>query len=169
MRCIEVVTRPGTLVHPELPAAVGWGFQHVGAEIADAVRHALEAALPGVTPRITANAILLQAVHHMCRHGQTVEQVEVLDFSSFGQGDSDASPWHDGWGMPGIAAAVPLPSIELYESVRPGMVEQLEFVPDSAGAGKWRGSPGTRAVIRLSRPGQGELHLNAVVVARRPG
>lgn len=169
MRCIDVVTCPKTVVDPVLPAPVGWGFNHVGAEVADAVRHALEAALPGVTPRIAANGVLLQAVHHLSRHGQTVEQAELLDLSSFGQGDSDAAPDHDGWGLPGLSAAVPLPSIELYESTRPGLIEAIEFATDSAGPGKWRGSPGTRAVIRLPRPTLGELSLDAVVVPRVPG
>lgn len=166
MRCVDIVAPQGTLVNPALPGPVGWGMQHVGAEIAEAVSQALDQALPGKVGQITSNAMLFFSVHHVRRHGRTVEQVEVFDYSNFGQGDSDATSEHDGWGAPGIAARLPLPSIELYESEREGRVEELEFAQDSAGAGTWRGSPGTRAVVSLPRPGAGELHLTAVVVPR---
>jgi N-methylhydantoinase B len=71
--------------------------------------------------------------------------------------------------MPGISARVPLPSIELYESDCDGVIDALEFLPDSAGAGRWRGSPGTRTIVTLRRPPSGELHLTAVVVPRDYG
>jgi N-methylhydantoinase B len=166
IRRVNLVTPPGTLVNPTFPAPTGWGLQHPGNEIAEAVCTALSKALPGRVGRVTANAMLLFSIHQLARHGQTVEQVEAFDFSNFVQGDSDASSEHDGWGMPGIAASVPLPSIELYEAERGGRIEQLEYASDSGGAGAKRGSPGTVAIISLPQPSAGALHLTAAVVPR---
>ncbi|MCD6673997.1 MAG: hydantoinase B/oxoprolinase family protein [Burkholderiaceae bacterium] len=165
LRCVEVLAPEGTVVNPKYPAPTGWGLQHLGNEISNAVCEALEKAIPGRAGRVTANSILLYAVHRQARHGQTVEQLEVIDFSDLVQGDSDASAEQDGWGLPGIAARVPLPSIELYEAGRGGRVEQLEYAIDSCGAGEHRGSPGTVAVIALPQLEAGALHLTAVVMA----
>ncbi|CAE6753850.1 Acetophenone carboxylase delta subunit [Paraburkholderia domus] len=166
MRCVKVIAPEGSLVNPTYPAPTGWGLQHIGCEIAEAVGVALDRALPGCGGRVAANAMLLFSIHHLARHGQTVEQAEVFDFSSFVQGDADATAHHDGWGLPGIAARVPLPSVELYEASRGGRVERFEYQIDSAGAGMQRGSPGTVAVLSLPRPAAGEFRLTAVVVPR---
>lgn len=164
LRCIEVLAPEGTVVNPKYPAPTGWGLQHLGNEISNAVCKALEQAIPGRAGRVTANSMLLYAIHRQARHGQTVEQLEVIDFSDLVQGDADASVEQDGWGLPGIAARVPMPSIELYEAERGGYVEQLEYAVDSCGAGEHRGSPGTVAVIALRQPQAGALHLTAVVM-----
>ena len=166
LRRVTLITPPGTAVNPTVPAPTGWGMQHLGSEIADAVGAALSTALPERVGRAMANCMLLFSIHRLARHGQTQEQVEVFDFSNFAQGDSDANSECDGWGMPGIAARVPLPSIELYEAERGGRIERLEYVTDSCGAGHRRGSPGTVAVISLSRPAAGALHLTATVMPR---
>lgn len=166
MRCLNVIAPERTLVNPVLPAPTGWCLQHLGNEVSDAVCDALSKALPERVGRVTANELLLFSIHRLARHGQTIEQVEMFDFSSFVQGDSDATADHDGWGMPGIAARIPLPSIELYEAERGGRVEQIEYAADSAGPGTQRGSPGTVAVISLPRPTAGDLHLTASVVTR---
>ncbi|SAL78944.1 5-oxoprolinase (ATP-hydrolyzing) [Caballeronia choica] len=166
MRCVNVIAPEGTLVNPRYPAPTGWGLQHAGCEIAEAVSAAIDLALPGHGGRVTSNAMLLFSIHHLARHGRTVEQAEMFDFSNFALGDTDATAEHDGWGLPGIAARVPLPSVELYEAGRGGRVDQFEYAIDSGGPGTQRGSPGTRAVISLPRPPAGELRLTAVVVPR---
>jgi N-methylhydantoinase B len=165
LRCVEVLAPEGSVVNPKYPAPTGWGLHHLGNEISNAVCEALEKAVPGRAGRVTANSILLYAIHRQSRYGQTVEQLEVIDFSCLAQGDADASAEQDGWGLPGIAARVPLPSVELHEAEHGGRVEQLEYVVDSCGAGEHRGSPGTVVVIALPRPEAGALHLTAVVMA----
>lgn len=163
MRCLHIRTPEGSLVNPTFPAPVGWGGQHLGNEIADAVGSALGDALPEHVGKITSNTPLLFSVYKLCRHGNTLEQVEAFDLSNFVQGDANATSGHDGWGMPGIAARVPLPSVELYESWRGGMIRKLEYAIDSAGPGANRGSPGTVSVITLPLPDKGQIHLTAMV------
>jgi N-methylhydantoinase B len=164
LRRIELVLPEGSLVNPTLPAPTGLGEQHVGHEVASAVTLALTAALPDQAARVTANSMLLFSTYRATRHGQTLEQIESHDLSNFVQGGTDGSPERDGWGMPGAAARVPLPSIELYQTERGGRIEALEYTVDSAGAGCQRGSPGTSAVISLPRMADGVLQVTSMVV-----
>lgn len=164
MEALEIVAPEGTLVNPRYPAPIGWAMQHPGYEIASAVLAALRKAVPDLVSNMTANAPLLFAISHQIRHGYTVEQTEFLELSHFIQGGCDGANGRDGWGMPGIAAHIPPPSIELYEAGRGGRVEKMEFLPDSSGAGAYRGGPGTEAVIILPKPSVGELHLTAAVI-----
>ena len=165
MDTVEIVAPEGTLVNPRYPAPIGWAMQHPGYEIASAVLEALRQAVPDLVSNMTANTPLLFAISHQIRHGFTVEQTEFIELSHFLQGGCDGANGRDGWGMPGIAAHVPFPSVELYEAGRGGWVEKLEYLTDSSGPGTCRGGPGTEAVIVLPKPSVGELHLTACVEA----
>lgn len=163
LRAISLTLPPASLVNPNLPAPTGWGERHVGHQVASAVTLALAAALPEHAARVTANSMLLFSTYRATRHGQTVEQLESYDLAHFAQGGSDGSTEHDGWGMPGAAARIPLPSIELYQAERGGRIESLEYAQDSAGAGRHRGSPGTTAVITLPQIERGVLEITSLV------
>jgi N-methylhydantoinase B len=165
MDTVEIIAPEGTLVNPRYPAPIGWAMQHPGHEIAAAVLEALRRAVPDLVSNMTANTPLLFAISHQIRHGHTVEQTEFIELSHFTQGGCDGAHGRDGWGMPGIAAHVPLPSIELYETGRGGRVEKFEYVVDSSGAGAFRGGPATEAVVVLPKPSVGELHLTACLLA----
>lgn len=45
-----------------------------------------------------------------------------------------------------------LPSIEMNELQYPMRIERHEYVPDTAGPGRWRGAPGVGTVIRFLSP-----------------
>jgi N-methylhydantoinase B len=165
MDAIEIVAPEGTLVNPRYPAPIGWAMQHLGHEIASAVLEALQRAVPDSVANMTANAPLLFAISHQIRHGCTVEQTEFIELSHFTQGGCDGANGRDGWGMPGVAAHVPLPSIELYEAGGRGRVEKFEYLIDTSEAGAFRGGPATEAVIVLPKPAVGELHLTACLIA----
>src|SRR5207245_1653824 len=60
-----------------------------------------------------------------------------------------AAPGADGWGQPGPASIGLLPSLEEFESEVEATVLRLEYAVDSAGAGRWRGAPGTETAIEF--------------------
>ena len=165
LRCVKIIASQGSLVNPTFPAPTGWCLQHLGHEVSEAVCAALSEPLAGQIGHVIANSMLLFSTLRIERHGKTSEQAEVFDFSNFVQGQTDATPEHDGWGSPGVSSRIPLPSVELYESERGGRIEQLEYATDSAGAGRNRGAPGTVAKIAVLHSEIGELHLTAALVA----
>jgi N-methylhydantoinase B/oxoprolinase/acetone carboxylase alpha subunit len=62
-------------------------------------------------------------------------------------GGQGGSPGRDGLGGYLFPIACSTVSIELYEAACPAMIVEKEWVPDSAGAGEFRGGPATRIVM----------------------
>ncbi len=164
MRTISINAPAGSLVNPAFPAPIGWGTHHAGHECAKAVLAAFNGFVASPIPNITADQMLLFCIHRDIKHGQTVEQVGFVDYATLLQGGGGAALEVDGWGMPGAAAATPLPSIEMFEGEHDVLVEELEFSTDSGGAGKWRGGLGTRTRLSLLEPRTGTLSLTACVM-----
>lgn len=167
LRCVDLVALEGSLVNARLPAPTGWSASHVGAELALAVTDALTGLVPEKVANLTGNAMLIYMIRRGIRNGFTVEQLGLTDFARFAQGGCSGAAGRDGWGMPGISAATPLPSIEMFEAEIDGEIRKLEYVTDSAGAGQWRGGPGTEARIELPDPEPDEFYLTACVIPRQ--
>ena len=146
---VKITTRKGTAVDPELPAPTAWSHHHLGCEISEAVMSALARFIPERVANVAASMPLIKTIGLAARHGGTIEQLSNYDYSRFCQGNCDAACGRDGWGMPGVFADRPLPSIEVYEIEVGGSIEELELVTDSGGVGQWRGGLGNRIVIKL--------------------
>ena len=142
LRVIEVVTTEGTVVHPRYPAAVGWGPFHVGAEIVSAVAQALGKAIPNLAAVLAPKFLMLRARWP----GQPI----AFPLHTFLQGGSPGVYGVDGWGSPGPFSRPVTPSIEMVESTLPISLRRLELLPNSAGAGKWRGGFGTVAEFEFT-------------------
>ncbi len=164
LRCVDLIAPEGSLVNPKLPSPTGWSASHVGSEIALAVSDALSGFMPDKIANIAGNPMLLYTILRGIRHGSTVEQLGVIDYARFTQGGCSGAAGLDGWGMPGISAASPLPSIEIFEAEFGGQIQKLEYVTDSAGAGLWRGGAGTEAHIKLPVAEPGDFYLTACVI-----
>ena len=167
LRCVDLVAPKGSLVNADLPAPTGWSASHVGAELALAVTDALAGILPDTCADVAGNPMLIFMIRRGIRNGFTVEQLELTNYARFTQGGCSGAAGRDGWGMPGMSAATPLPSIELFEAEADGKIRKLEYVTDSAGAGQWRGGPGTEASIELPAPDPDEFYLTACVIPRQ--
>lgn len=167
-RCVEIATRPGSLVEPAYPAPTGWSVDHAGHEVANAVSTALAQLLPKATANVVANKLLAFTVKRGIRHGNTLEQLDTYDYSRFAQGGCSGTYECDGWGMATASAAAPLPSVELYETRAEGWISSLEFDVDSSGPGQWRGGPGTTARLMPVQATDGEHYLTACVIAMDP-
>ncbi len=160
LRRVALVTAKGSLVEPSFPAPTGWSLHHAGAEVAGAVSAALATMRPERAASVASPLPLLRIVQRTVRHGGTVEQVGVRDYGIFGQGGCSGAHGRDGWGMPGVFAESPLPSVELYEAAVGDTIAKMELVADSGGAGRWRGGLGTETVIALAADGT-DAHLSA--------
>jgi len=165
LRSVDVVTEPGSVVDPHYPIPTGWSLDHVGCEIAYAVVDALAKFAPERSAVAVANRLLAFTIRRGVRHGDTLEQLDRLDYGSFFQGGASGTRDCDGWGMPGISATTPLPSVELYETRTKGTITRLELAVDSSGPGMWRGALGTIAQIAPARHGTDEVFLTAGTVS----
>jgi N-methylhydantoinase B len=131
-----------SILNCTLPHATSYG-NHLTHQIANAVHRALAAALP---ERVTAGwdpALLV------IPSGYRTDGRRYVDFCLFAcKGGSGGTYGVDGYDhigtiMTGGALAAQDP--EVHEIQNPHFIEHFEYLPDSAGAGRWRGGYGTSA------------------------
>jgi len=137
-RPIEVVTRPGSMFHP-LPPAPCFLYAWPATHAVDAIFKALSGAAPDAVPA--------------CSGG------DVLGVVSWGTDPASGDPWGDGPPHPaGLGAHAHgdgasamqsfafgnarLPPAEVYETKTQWMILKEELIPDSCGAGRYRGGLG---------------------------
>ena len=138
-RPITFINPAGRITNARWPAPVNsyYGITHV---LYSTVGRALAAFNPGravATAGLGVGAIALG--HRQTRGGKGTVQYEL---TVVGGG---ATPQHDGTsGNVGITNGTPNTPVEILETEFPIRVRRHEFIPDSAGAGRYRGGPGTR-------------------------
>ncbi|MDQ4077179.1 MAG: hydantoinase B/oxoprolinase family protein, partial [Chloroflexota bacterium] len=142
LRAVRIATRPGTVVHARFPAAVGWSHLHCGSEIAEAVAAALRQAVGRPLGTVSVPRIMVSS-------RASVQDKDRVDFSPWAIGGCGGLADRDGWGLPHSVSRAVLPSVERWESDHGLRIEQMEFVPDSAGAGQWRGAPAVETTITI--------------------
>jgi N-methylhydantoinase B len=144
---VKVLTRPGTIVHPNPPAPVTLSTNHCAQEIMEAIIKALAPACPdralagwgrrfriaikGVNPR-TKRPFIWHMFHARPGGGATLVG--------------------DGWETAGegqAAGGIKFGSVEVAEARFPLTFEHHEFRADSAGDGKYRGGVGADLRLRL--------------------
>ncbi len=165
LRALEVRLPERSLVNPDYPAPTGWCHDHLGYEISAAVGDALAAALPEEAGLGHACRPLAYAIEKRQRFGGVEEQLGRTDYAHLSQPGASATAHADGWGPPGAAARALLPSVEEWESSAGAMIERFEYLTDSGGAGRFRGSPATETVIKLG--GEGYERLYACLAGSR--
>lgn len=137
-RALEVVTRPGSLFHPNPPSPVflfGWSAM----QAIEVVYHAMSKSLPDVVPA--------------CSGG------DINWFVWWGTRADTGEPWADGCVLPVgkgghsrgdganslihlIEAATRVTPTEVWEAKNPFLLSRVELAPDSGGAGQYRGGLG---------------------------
>jgi N-methylhydantoinase B len=143
-RPIEVVTTPGTVVDPKPPGAVA-ARTNCSQKIVEAMLRALAQAVP---ERVCAGG---HAQITTCAIGgfdpQSGERFVMTDIQGGGNG---GRPYADG--ADGQDSHLPRfmnTPVEAVEQRFPIRIERYELVPDSGGAGKFRGSLALRRDIRV--------------------
>jgi len=134
--------REGSLLSPRFPAASIFGNQMCD-EVVECIMMAMRDALPD---RVTAgwNQFLCTALTGVDPRN---EEPFVM-FTVFQRNGPGAMLGHDGWdafGFTGTAGQMRSPDPEMFELTTPHFMEYCELLPDSAGAGQWRGGLGTRS------------------------
>ena len=142
---VRTVFREGSLLNPRFPAATIYGNQMCD-DIFEAIMSALADALPD---RVTAGwTKFLSGILHGVDERTGEPFVTLTVFQRNGAG---AMRGHDGWdalGFTGTAGQMRAPDPEMFELSSPHFLEYHEYLPDSAGAGEWRGGLGTRSSWR---------------------
>lgn len=137
-RPIEVITRPGSMFHPQSPSPVFLYFT-AGFQAIEAIYHGLAQAMPEGVPA--------------CSGG------DICALVWWGVRESDGEPWADAsphpvgqggrHGVDGAHGLIHIGSsntrfspVEIWETRNPWLVERVEFAVDSCGPGRFRGGLG---------------------------
>lgn len=143
-RAIHVKTRPGTFVDVRYPAAVGSRGQ-VGFRLRSIVLGALAKLLPGRMPACAGGSEFAIAASGNDASGRRFLHLEFHNNTGLGGGPKsdgqDAGPY-----CIGNLANVP---VELIEAEHPLRIDEYGFLPDTGGAGQYRGALGMVRQYRL--------------------
>jgi N-methylhydantoinase B len=149
---VRLVFAPRTITNAEAPAPVS-NYQMVNLKLVDVILEAIATFHPA---RATANAgssSALSIAYTRARPGQSNMQYEIMG-SAYGGGMG-----HDGASATATHLSnLHITPIEILESEFPCRVTRFDLVPDSGGAGEWRGG--------LSLRREYELMEDATVIRR---
>jgi N-methylhydantoinase B len=132
-RPITVTAPEGTIVKPVIPAACSMRGL-TGFRISDAIFGALAQALPDRVPAACDGGLSLVGIGGYDKVRKPFILVEVLAGSWGGRPDRDGIE-----GMPNLGANISNVPVEAIEVSQPVEVLQYAFLPDTGGAGKYRG------------------------------
>lgn len=148
LRAIEVVTRPGSVVDPLPPAAVGGGNVETSQRIVDTVLRAFARALPRRMPAASSGTMNNQLVGGLDpRSGAPFAYYETL-----GGGHGAGPQWHGASAMQVHMTNTRNTPIESLEHAYPLRVTRFEVRTGSGGAGLHRGGEGIERAIELLAP-----------------
>ncbi|MEE8318610.1 MAG: hydantoinase B/oxoprolinase family protein, partial [Dehalococcoidales bacterium] len=142
-RMVKLIAPPGTAINCTYPAAVVGGWE-VGQKTAEAVLRAFSKAMPERVPAESKKSIL-----HIAFGGVDPRSDEYYVFLETNGGGFGARPNKDGVDavQPALQNAENSP-IEETEIGYPVLLMKYELIPDSEGAGKFRGGLGLRRDYR---------------------
>jgi N-methylhydantoinase B len=148
-RAVEAVLPRGTLVNPEPPAACGGRVITVTAAI-EAMLAAFAAARPDreVAPSALIHVYSLNGIGDDGRPWVSL----FYDFGGVGARRGVDGP--DATGCYFLGGRSVIPQVEPLEAQYPFVIRRSRLVPDSGGAGTWRGGLGTEIVVELLKPAE---------------
>ena len=149
---VRLVLAPRTVTNAEPPAPVS-NYQMVNLKLVDVILEALAQFAPSRAIANAGSSSALSISWSKGRPGQSTMQYEIIG-SAYGGGAG-----HDGaTGTATHLSNLHITPIEILESEYPCRVNRFELVPDSGGAGQWRGG--------LSLLREYELLEDATVIRR---
>jgi N-methylhydantoinase B len=141
-RAIEVRAPEGTIVNPHLPAACG-ARGITGFRIIDTVLGALAQAVPERVPADGEGGNTILSLGGYGKHGEPWVYVDLVAGARGGGPHSDGRE-----GVPHPASNIANTPVEVVEVETPVRIERYELVPDSGGAGTYRGALGQIREVR---------------------
>lgn len=160
LRPIRVSAPAGCLLNAQPPAALG-ARTLVVQFIEAAIFQALAQAAPERVMGEAAAPVWVPMLSGVDQYGRRF--VELL----FLNGGFGGRPGEDGT-VVGFPSSVTSTTVELLENEKPFVVEAKEWIPDSAGAGRFRGGPGMRFVLRSESPEPVRVALRVERLAHAP-
>lgn len=159
---VRTVLREGSLLNPAFPAATIFGNQMCD-EVLEAIMLALADALPD---RVTAgwNQYICTALNGVDPRTEA-PFVTLTVFQRSGPGAMRGADGWDALGFTGTAGQMRSPDPEMFELNSPHFLEYHEYLPESAGAGQWRGGLGTRSAWRCYGLGEVGVTIGDDIVA----
>jgi N-methylhydantoinase B len=142
-RVITVKAPPGTILNCVLPAATATRGL-TGFRVADTVFGALARALPDRVMGASDRGLTLVGIAGRRGDRDSFTVLELLSGAWGGRSDRDGLE-----GVANLGANISNIPIEMLESAYPVRIEQYGFVPDTGGAGKFRGGLSTVRDYRL--------------------
>ncbi len=140
LNCFDLVTEAGTCVDPTRPSPVT--ARHViGQMLADAVFGCLAQALPGKVQAESAGSIWILALNSAHGRVPAAETAKAKSFGviNIGLGGIGGRPGKDGLATTAFPSGVGTIPVEVTEGQCPLWFKRKEYLPDSGGAGEWRG------------------------------
>jgi N-methylhydantoinase B len=160
-RCIDVIAPEGTILNPRLPGACA-ARALTGYRMLDVVLGALAQALPERVPAAGEGGNTVLSMGGMTRERRPFVLVDMITGAWGGRPDKDG------------LEAVTNPSqnmsnspVEVLEAHHPIRVDEYGFVPDSCGAGRFRGGLGLRRRYTLLND-EATLQLRSDRIKYRP-
>jgi N-methylhydantoinase B len=146
--CMEIITKPGTVLSPEYPATSSCQSVVLGMEITECVQLALSQVTPETTPALWGrhvNPLYAGKRRDIIdpRTGSVQEYTAHTFHATPSSGAANGYDGVDGSGSSPLGGALIRAAIEVEEWYIPYRWQHYEFLPDSAGAGQWRGGLGT--------------------------
>jgi N-methylhydantoinase B len=143
LACFDVRTEPGSCVDPLHPSPVT--ARHViGQMLPDALFGCLSQALPAQVPAESTGSIWVLAM--TSAHGKVndslLSNATRFNVMNIGIGGAGARPTKDGMSVTAFPSGVGTIPIEVTESQCPLLFRRKEYLPDSGGAGQFRGGLG---------------------------
>jgi N-methylhydantoinase B len=165
LSCFDLITEPGTCVDPLRPSPVT--ARHViGQMLADAVFGCLAQALPGKVQAESAGSIWILSLNSA--HGrvppQQTEKAKLFGVISMGLGGIGGRPGKDGLATTAFPSGVGTIPVEVTETQCPLWFKRKQYLPDSGGAGQWRG--GLSQVIEIANREQAPFTISAATFDR---
>jgi len=149
---VRLLFAPRTITNAEAPAPVS-NYQMVNLKLVDVILEALATFHPARATAHAGSSSALSISYAKARPGQSTMQYEIMG-SAYGGGMG-----HDGASATATHLSnLHITPIEILESEYPCRVTRFDFVPDSGGAGQWRGG--------LSLRRDYELLCDATVIRR---
>jgi N-methylhydantoinase B len=160
-RCITVMAPEASILNPQMPAACA-ARALTGYRVFDAMLGALAQIVPERVPAAGEGGNSVICISGLRPNRKPFIIVDMICGAWGGRPDKD--------GVEAITNASQNLSnmpVEVLEAEHPVRVEDYAFVPDSCGAGRWRGGLGIRRSYRILAP-EALLQLRSDRVAFRP-
>lgn len=165
-RAIEILTKPGSFVHPLEPAAVTACTTLTASAIIEAVMNGLAHAVPHRVVAGFARRFRL-AIGGRDRHDN-----HFIWHTFSNRGGAGAHALADGWSNLGVIhnpGGSPAPSVERTEASYPFYIEHFGLRQDSGGVGKYRGGLGGIYILRYQGAGPASITPTGDGVEMPPG